>query len=236
MIYTQLVGYPLGKWIWGSRPEVDSLSGENPEAVLNAPVDRKKVAMMLCIFAAMIVSYSIQAIPTALTAAAAGLLCVILRLTTEESAVKGVSWEPVFMLAGTLGIATGLTNSGAGELMAEAVFSLMGENVSPWLMFAVFVLLSTVISNFAANSTTVIILLPMALGSCLSYGWNPLTFVIGITMAANLACCTPIAHPQVTMTLVAGYRFSDYVKYNGIMAVITNAVIILTTPLFFPFI
>ena len=236
VIYTQLVGYPLGKWIWGSRPEVDSLSGENPEAVLNAPVDRKKVAMMLCIFAAMIVSYSIQAIPTALTAAAAGLLCVILRLTTEESAVKGVSWGPVFMLAGTLGIATGLTNSGAGELMAEAVFSLMGENVSPWLMFAVFVLLSTVISNFAANSTTVIILLPMALGSCLSYGWNPLTFVIGITMAANLACCTPIAHPQVTMTLVAGYRFSDYVKYNGIMAVITNAVIILTTPLFFPFI
>ena len=236
VIYTQLVGYPLGKWIWGSRPEVDSLSGEDPEAVLNAPVDRKKVAMMLCIFAAMIVSYSIQAIPTALTAAAAGLLCVILRLTTEESAVKGVSWGPVFMLAGTLGIATGLTNSGAGELMAEAVFSLMGENVSPWLMFAVFVLLSTVISNFAANSTTVIILLPMALGSCLSYGWNPLTFVIGITMAANLACCTPIAHPQVTMTLVAGYRFSDYVKYNGIMAVITNAVIILTTPLFFPFI
>lgn len=236
VIYTQLVGYPLGKRIWGSRPEVDSLSGEDPEAVLNAPVDRKKVAMMLCIFAAMIVSYSIQAIPTALTAAAAGLLCVILRLTTEESAVKGVSWGPVFMLAGTLGIATGLTNSGAGELMAEAVFSLMGENVSPWLMFAVFVLLSTVISNFAANSTTVIILLPMALGSCLSYGWNPLTFVIGITMAANLACCTPIAHPQVTMTLVAGYRFSDYVKYNGIMAVITNAVIILTTPLFFPFI
>ena len=236
VIYTQLVGYPLGKWIWGSRPEVDSLSGENPEAVLNAPVDRKKVAMMLCIFAAMIVSYSIQAIPTALTAAAAGLLCVILRLTTEESAVKGVSWGPVFMLAGTLGIATGLTNSGAGELMAEAVFSLMGENVSPWLMFAVFVLLSTVISNFAANSTTVIILLPMALGSCLSYGWNPLTFTIGITMAANLACCTPIAHPQVTMTLVAGYRFSDYVKYNGIMAVIANAVIILTTPLFFPFV
>lgn len=236
VIYTQLVGYPLGKRIWGSRPEVDSLSGEDPEAVLNAPVDRKKVAKMLCIFAAMIVSYSIQAIPTALTAAAAGLLCVILRLTTEESAVKGVSWGPVFMLAGTLGIATGLTNSGAGELMAEAVFSFMGENVSPWLMFAVFVLLSTVISNFAANSTTVIILLPMALGSCLSYGWNPLTFVIGITMAANLACCTPIAHPQVTMTLVAGYRFSDYVKYNGIMAVITNAVIILTTPLFFPFI
>ena len=236
VIYTQLVGYPLGMKIWGGRPEVDSLGGEDPDAVLNAAVDKRKVVLMLCIFGAMIISYSFQVIPTALTAAVAGLLCIVLRLTDEESAFRGISWGPVFMLAGTLGIATGLTESGAAELMADAVFSLMGGGVPPMLMFAVFVLLSTVISNFAANSTTVIILLPMAIGSCLSYGRHPLTFTIGITMAATLACCTPIAHPQVTMTLVAGYRFSDYVKYNGIMAVIANAVIILTTPLFFPFV
>ncbi len=51
----------------------------------------------------------------------------------------------------------------------------------------------------------------------------------------TLACEAPIAHPQVTMTLVAGYRFSDYIKYNGIMNVITNALIIGVTPLFLPF-
>ena len=37
------------------------------------------------------------------------------------------------------------------------------------------------------------------------------------------------------MTLVAGYRFSDYIKYNGIQALITNVLIIILTPLFFPF-
>ncbi len=236
LIYSQLVGYKLGIKIWGDRPEVDSLGEHSDEEILNKEVDMKQVVLMLLIFAGMIVSYSIQVIPTHMTAAIAALLCVIFRLADEKSIFSGISWGPVFMLAGTLGIAYGLTQSGAGELLAEYVFKLLGNSASPLLVFAVFVIVSTVLSNFAANSTTVIILLPVALSTCLTYGWNPLTFTIGIVIAANLACCTPVAHPQVTMTLVAGYKFSDYVKYNGIMSVLTNLLIIITTPLFFPFV
>lgn len=234
LVYTQIIGYRLGIKIWGDRPEVDSLGEGDPDDVVNAEVDMRKVALMLAIFAGMIVSYSVQAVPTHMTAAIAALLCVVLRLTDEKSAFTGISWGPVFMLAGTLGIATGLTSSGAGQLLADFVFRVMGDNASPMLVFAVFVILSTVISNFAANSTTVIILLPMALSSCLAYGWNPKAFTIGIVIAANLACCTPVAHPQVTMTLVAGYRFSDYVKYNGLMSIAANILIIVMTPVFFP--
>lgn len=234
LLYTQLYGYKLGVRIWGDRPEPEALADDSAVEALEGEVNKTKVYLMLAIFVGMIISYSFQIVPTHLTAAIAGLLCVILRLTDEKSVFSGISWGPVFMLAGTLGIASGLTKSGAGELLADWVFTLLGNSVSPVLVFAVFVLLSTLISNFAANSTTVIILLPIALSTCLSYGWNPKTFTIGIVIAANLACCTPVAHPQVTMTLVAGYRFSDYVKYNGIMCVITNVLIILTTPLFFP--
>lgn len=234
VLYTQLIGYKLGIKIWGGRPEVDCLCEGEPEDFLNAPVDKKKVAAMLAIFCGMIISYTSQLVPAAMTAAIAALLCVVLRLTTEKSVFEGISWGPVFMLAGTLGIATGLSQSGAGELMANFVFSIVGESASPLLIFAVFVVLSNVLSNFAANSTTVIILLPMAIGACQTYGWNPIAFTIGIVMAANLACCTPIAHPQVTMTLVAGYKFSDYVRYNGIMSLAVVVIVILTTPLFFP--
>lgn len=236
LLYTQIVGYKLGIKIWGDRPEVDSLGEHADEALLTKPVNKNQVILMLAIFAGMIVSYSIQAIPTHMTAAIAALLCVIFKLADEKSVFEGISWGPVFMLAGTLGIAAGLTQSGAGELLANAIFKVMGSNASPFIVFTVFVLLSTVLSNFAANSTTVIIILPVALSTCLSFGWNPLTFTIGIVIAANLACCTPVAHPQVTMTLVAGYKFSDYVKYNGIMSILTNLLIIITTPLFFPFV
>lgn len=234
VLYTQLIGYKLGIKIWGDRPEVDCLCEGEPEDFLDEPVDTKKVVTMLAIFCGMIISYTSQLIPSAMTATIAALLCVILKLTNEKSVFEGISWGPVFMLAGTLGIATGLSQSGAGELMANFVFSVVGESASPMLIFAVFVVLSNVLSNFAANSTTVIILLPMAIGACQTYGWNPIAFTIGIVMAANLACCTPIAHPQVTMTLVAGYKFSDYVKYNGIMSLAVVVIVILTTPIFFP--
>ena len=236
LLYTQLFGYRNGVRIWGDRPEVESLAEGDAEDILNAPVKRTKVVLMLLIFVGMIVSYSIQKIPTAMTAAIAGLLCVVLRLCTEKEVFAGIAWGPVFMLAGTLGIATWLSQSGAGELLANGMLGIVGENAPPLLLFAVFVLLATVISNFAANSTTVIILLPIAVNYCLLAGWNPITFTVGIVIAANLACSTPIAHPQVTMTLVAGYKFSDYIRYNGIMQIITNLLIILTTPLFLPFV
>jgi di/tricarboxylate transporter len=51
---------------------------------------------------------------------------------------------------------------------------------------------------------------------------------------ANLACATPVAHPQVTMTLLGGYRFTDYALYNMPMQIMVYVIVVLLTPVFFP--
>lgn len=235
ILYTQLFGYKLGIHIWGDREEQEGQDSESSTQNLDESFNKGKIIGVLIIFVGMVISYSLQIVPTEVTALTAGLLCVVFRLCTEKQVFQGIAWGPLIMLAGTLGIASGLSNSGAGEMLANGMIKVLGENPMPLLVFAVFVILSTIISNFCANSTTVIITLPLAVSACLSYGWNPITFAIGIVIAANLACATPVAHPQVTMTLVAGYKFTDYIKYNGIMNIITNLLIILTTPMFIPF-
>lgn len=235
ILYTQLFGYEHGKRVWGNRPEEKAMVSKENLEDLNVPVSKFKVAAMAGIFILMIVSYSFQLVPTEMTAIIAGLLCIVLRLCTEKQVFQGIAWSPLIMLAGTIGIAAGLNNSGAGKILIDFIMSIIGDGASPYLVFTVFVLGTTIISNFCANAATTIIVLPLAISACLSYGWNPITFAVGIVIAANLACATPIAHTQVTMTLVAGYRFSDYIKYNGLMCIIANTLIILTTPLFLPF-
>jgi len=65
-------------------------------------------------------------------------------------------------------------------------------------------------------------------------GLNPMTVCLGIYFAASLACSTPLAAAQISMTLVAGYKFSDYLKYTLPHALIQFLCIWFLIPLFFP--
>lgn len=76
--------------------------------------------------------------------------------------------------------------------------------------------------------------LPIAISMCDLYGFNHMTFCIGITLAASIACCTPLAAAQITMTQVAGYEFADYFKYCFPLTVICYIAIIVVVPFFFP--
>ena len=102
------------------------------------------------------------------------------------------------------------------------------------LVFAVLVLLVTIISNFITNSAAIIIILPIALSICATYGYNPLPFCVGITFGGSFACSTPLAAAQISMTLVAGYKFSDYFKYTLPLALLIYAATVIIVPLFYP--
>ena len=154
---------------------------------------------------------------------------------THKTVIKKMDWSVVFILAGCLGIASGLTKSGAGELMSQALSKVISPNIAPIIIFAIFVFLTMLISNFITNSTAVVIVLPIALACCASFGLNAITFAIGIVYAANLTFSTPLANAQTAMTLVAGYKFSDYIKVGLPLQIILGIVMILVLPLLFPF-
>lgn len=95
-------------------------------------------------------------------------------------------------------------------------------------------MLTLFISQFITNSTALIIVLPVALSLCTKYGFAYMPFCVGITLAASIACCTPLAAAQITMTQVAGYEFLDYLRYGWLLSLIGYAGILVFVPLFFP--
>lgn len=238
ILYIELIGPKLAKRIWGDREAVaEEAATEVEEKKLpsETKINKVKIIIMAVIFATTIVFFIGGWISTALTAVLAALLCIITGCVKQKTVIKKMDWSVVFVLAGCLGLATGITKGGAGKLIGEALSSLFGEGVPVIVIFAVFVILTMLISNFITNSTAVTIMLPIAISLCLVNGYNPLTFTLGIVFAANLTYSTPLANAQTAMTLVAGYKFSDYVRYTWPLALIVLVEIIAFVPLFYPF-
>ena len=235
LLWLQLVGFRRGQRIWGDRPEEEmELEESKVASVMDQNLNKRKLIPMFLIVVAMMISYVTGFLSTALTAMCAAVLCFVFGCCDMKSVLQEINWECVVFLGGCLGRAAGLTASGAGELMAGAVSALLGKTASPWLIFAVLVLLTLLISQFITNSTAIVVVLPVALSLCGAYGFAPMPFCLGITFAASVACSTPLAASQITMTQVAGYRFSDYVRYTWPLTVFSYIGILAFVPLFFP--
>ncbi len=133
-----------------------------------------------------------------------------------KRATKSVSLNTVLVVAGTLGFAKGVDVSGAGNLIADTIIELCGAlGNNAWFMAVLMLFLATVISNFMSNNATVCILIPIALSFAQVLGANPVAFALACGIGANLSCMTPICCAHITMTVSAGYRFRDYVKYGA---------------------
>ncbi len=235
LIYLELVGYRMGMTVWGSREERQMTQDEEKIAsVMRTDFDREKLAVMSLILAFMLASYIFKLLPVAETALASAILCIMTGCCDMGDIRREMHWETVILLASCLGLAEALSVSGAGELIGKAVSAALGKVQSPWMVFSVIVALTLILSQFITNSTAIIISLPIGLSLCGAYGFNPLPFCVGVTLAASIACCTPLAAAQITMTQVAGYEFLDYLKYCGIPSAILYLCIVVLVPVFYP--
>ena len=80
-----------------------------------------------------------------------------------------------------------------------------------------------------SHTASAAILTPLAISLGFGLGVDPIPYVVAVVIGCNLAFITPVATPPLTMTLVGGYRFTDYIKVGGIynlLSVILAAILI----------
>lgn len=239
LVYVLFIGYPLGKKIWGGRVDDADLvrleqysASADAEHAKGAENKCKQVSMLL-ILLLMIFLFTTELISNVMTACLCAILCVVTGCTNEKKVFKNMDWPVLFRLAGCLGIGAGIDKSGCGQLIADAFISIFGGDVSPVIFLAAAVLLTMIVSNFITNSTAVFVVLPPCLAICQELGLNCTTFALAICYAANLCFATPLANAQTGMTMVAGYKFKDYFKYNILLEIIVFLGIVALMPVFF---
>lgn len=239
LCYVLFIGYPLGKRIWGDsdgdsdQAALDELSAraDSEREQLKSGSRRKQISM-ICILLLMLVLFITELVSNVVTACICAILCVVTGCTNETNIIKRMDWKVLVRLAGCLGIGVGIDESGCGELIANGFTAVFGTDVSPMVFLAGSVLLVMLISNFITNSTAVFVVLPPVLAVCTEYGFNPMAFAIAVCYGANLCFATPLANAQTGMTMVAGYKFKDYFKYNILLELVVFLGIIIFVPIF----
>jgi anion transporter len=240
VLYAGFIGYPLGKRIWGNRDDYNSLPEGQSEKERIVPNKQKMILVsiifLITVFLFMcceLIQNYIPAFNVGLVSLLSALACVLTGCISHKDAIKSINWSLAIWFCACLGIASGLSQSGGGKVLADWFIGLFGQDVSPLLLFAAFLILITVMTQFLSNSTVLSIVLPIVFSLTTNMNLNTFSFAVGLTMAAAMAVATPLANTTIAMTMVAEYKFSDYLKYGGPMTIIAVVVLLTLVPLLF---
>ncbi|WP_072385307.1 SLC13 family permease [Hyphomicrobium sp. CS1BSMeth3] len=141
-------------------PQVDTATEESPNALSPAA---RRLAVLLSITVLLWMLDFVHHIKPGWIALAAGLVCLIpgLALARLEDAVDLNKLTSVFSLAAVLGVATVLTHSGAGTMIAQGLTQLVpASGATPVYGFMLITVAASVIATFATVVGAIAIVTP----------------------------------------------------------------------------
>ena len=164
------------------------------------------------------------------------LALMITGVISEKDALASIDLKTIFLFGGTLSLAAALEQTGAGELIAEKVIGMLGDNPSPYVLTFVIFMLCCVMTNFMSNTATTALMVPIGISIAQGMGADPSAVLMACVIGGTCAYATPIGMPANTMVVTAGgYTFKDYAKAGVPMILVATVVSMILLPIFYPF-
>ena len=164
------------------------------------------------------------------------LALMITGVISEKDALASIDLKTIFLFGGTLSLAAALEQTGAGELIAEKVIGMLGDNPSPYVLTFVIFMLCCVMTNFMSNTATTALMVPIGISIAQGMGADPSAVLMACVIGGSCAYATPIGMPANTMVVTAGgYTFKDYAKAGIPLIVVSTIVSMILLPIMYPF-
>lgn len=224
-LYYLFIGIRLQKKVF-DFPEVEdpAPSGDGGQVRSKAKCITVCLIMLGCVagFTAGVFSFGT-------VGAIAAALCILTGCISFDKAFKSLDWNTICVLGGAMGISTALNKSGVVQAVADMIISAFGSGANPVTICLVLLVTSAALGNIMSHTATAAVLTPLAISLGTGLGVDPIPYVVTVVIGCNLAFATPVATPPLTMTMVGGYRFTDYTKVGGLynlLSLITAALLI----------
>ena len=214
----------------------DVLVVDSPELVRRQTVplghgSRAAIGVLL----AMVVLLATGVVPAVVATLLAACAMVLLRVVTPSQAYRGISWTTVLLVAGMIPMATAVSISGAGTMVADLIVGAVGGAAPQVLLLALFVV-TVVFGQLISNTATALVMIPIAVSAAASLEISARPVLMSLCVAAAVAFLTPVATPANMMVMgPAGYRFGDYWKLGLPLVVLFGLVSVLLVPVIWPF-
>jgi anion transporter len=201
-------------------------SEENPTRKVTAKMLVSVGILIFCIIGFISGLWSLG-----LVAMSGAVMCVVTKCISLKKVFEKMDWTTVVIIGCSFGFAAALRDSGAASLIANGMIGLLGDNINLWLLCSAFALISMVLTNFMSSTASASILVPIFAIAAQQVGVDVRAAVMIVAVATNIGYATPVSTPPITMTLVGGYRFKDYLKVGGLFNVLAYFLVVALIPI-----
>lgn len=229
--------------VQGDRKALRRLHEQQRDLVLLAePVDTaaqqraaRRAPVALVILAAMLASMAFGWLPLVVAALAAALAMVLSGCMRMDQAYQAIQWESVVLIAGVLPLATALDQTGGIRLVVDGMLGALGD-AGPLVIMGALFLLTAAVTQVISNTTTAVLLAPIAFQLAGSLGVSPYPMLMTVALAASCAFISPVSSPVNTLVIRPGhYRFADFAKVGVPMLGLVMLISLLLVPRLLPF-
>lgn len=227
----------------GPWETLDAASRSHDLLVVNAPDDVRRQTVplgrgsnqALAVLAVMVLLLATGFVPAVVAALLAALAMVLLRVVTVQQAYRGISWTTVLLVAGMIPMATAVSTSGAGDLVASLIVNAVGDS-GPTVFLAAMFAVTVAFGQLISNTATALIMIPIAVSAADQLDISARPVLMSLCVAAAVAFLTPVSTPANLMVMgPGGYRFGDYWKLGLPLVALFGVVSVGLVPLVWQF-
>jgi di/tricarboxylate transporter len=182
----------------------------------------------------MVLGLTFQVRGEVVVALSAAAMMILTRCCSPSAARRSLDLGVLLVIAASIGLGAAMQKTGADVGVAQGILGLVGTN--PYVVLAVIYGVTMMFTEVLSNNTAAVLMFPIALATARSLGVDPMPLIMSITIAASCGFATPIGYQTNLMVYgPGGYRFSDYMRFGGILNVIVWAITVTIAPRVWPF-
>lgn len=227
----------------GDWDDLDTAAQDPNILVVNDPerVRRQAIPLgrgtkpTLIILAVMALLLATNVVPAAIAGLGAALALIITRAVSVQQVYEGMGWTTLILVGGLMPLASAMEISGAADLLADWLVSIVYD-WGPYGLLAGLFVVTTMLGQLISNMATTFIVVPVGLAAAAQMDISPMPVLLSILVFAAAALLTPIATPaNLVVTEAAGYKFDDFWKMGTVLMALYGAVGIWLVPSIWPF-
>jgi di/tricarboxylate transporter len=173
---------------------------------------QKAIPLALGIFVASIVLVVSGLLPVQVAFTMAALAMILSGVLSVKDMYTSVDWPVIVLLGAMIPVGGALETSGCAARIAATIL-VLGNNVPAWVLLAVILVVTMLLSDVINNAATVVLMAPIAISVAKGLGLSVDPFLMSVAIGASCAFLSPIGHQSNTLVMgPGGYKFTDYAR------------------------
>lgn len=166
----------------------------------------------------------------------AGAIILVINVLDFKEVRDSMGAPVILMMAGVIGVADALANTGFTAMIGDWVAGTIGTNFHPFFLVLIFALLTSTCATFTgSNMGSVYIFAPIAIATTISLGLSPVAAATAVVISGWNGGYMPVDGMPAMIMGMGKYKLPEFWKYSVPMYLIRIVALTIGAVVVFPF-